>query len=234
MYDISYKNVKKGYSIAAICLIVGISLLLILGCIAINKVLKKKSLDSTVEATRIIDNCNYNSDDDMMCSPIYYFIVDNVEYKCETTGSSSLMVNSSNNKVYYDSANPSNCLTEYDNNTSFITYLVLIIPIVSIILAISNFIKTNKRVKKIKYLAEHGTLYKGLRYRLEPTGMQVNNRDILAPVIDFTLPNGSILRIKGDPIMNGKMADQDGLMDLLIDLNDPNNNYVDFEINYKK
>lgn len=65
---------------------------------------------------------------------------------------------------------------------------------------------------------------------MESTGMSINDVDILAPVIQYTLPNGDIILLKGDPRHDGKSTDGDGFVDLLIDENDPTNYFIDFEI----
>ena len=109
--------------------------------------------------------------------------------------------------------------------------LFLAIPIVCICLSISNFLKINKRIKLIKELNQKGKLIKGLKYHLEDTGMAVNGVHIKRPVVYYTLPNGVTLTLYGDPRHDRKEIDSDGLVDLVIDETNPENYFIDFEIN---
>ena len=92
-------------------------------------------------------------------------------------------------------------------------------------------IKISKRVKAVQELNKKGKLVKNLPYRLEDTGMTVNNVRIQRPVVDYTLPSGSIIKLLGDPRHDKKSADSDGMVDLVIDENNPDNYFIDFEIN---
>ena len=49
--------------------------------------------------------------------PIYYYIVDGVDYKYESTSGSNSYPKENQNKIYYDTANPENCITEYERST---------------------------------------------------------------------------------------------------------------------
>ena len=64
---------------------------------------------------------------------------------------------------------------------------------------------------------------------METSGMRVNNVDILKPVVDYKLPNGTILQLTGDPRHDRKNQDADGMVDLIIDENNPDNYFIDFE-----
>lgn len=59
----------------------------------------------------------------------------------------------------------------------------------------------------------------------------MNNRRIIAIQIDYKLPTGNVIRLKGEPRYDLQSYDEDGLVDLLIDLNDIKNYYIDFNIN---
>ena len=51
---------------------------------------------------------------------------------------------------------------------------------------------------------------------MEGTGMTVNNRPVLRPVVDYTLSSGSTITLLGDPRHDYKSSDEDGLVDLRI------------------
>ena len=61
--------------------------------------------------------------------------------------------------------------------------------------------------------------------------MVVNNKRIFKPIVEYTLPSGSVITLEGDARHDKKLSDEDGLVDLLIDENNPSNYFIDFEIN---
>lgn len=61
--------------------------------------------------------------------------------------------------------------------------------------------------------------------------MSVNNVKIKRPVIDYMLPTGTVITLTGDARHDRKHWDSDGMVDLLIDENNLDNYYIDFEIN---
>jgi hypothetical protein len=61
--------------------------------------------------------------------------------------------------------------------------------------------------------------------------MRVNDRVIQKLMVDYKLPNGSIITLQGDPRFDNKVSDSDGLVDIVIDENNTDNYFIDFEIN---
>lgn len=109
--------------------------------------------------------------------------------------------------------------------------IFLAIPIIFIIVAVVNINKINQRLKVIQELNVKGKLVKNIPYHLENTGMSVNNVQIQRPVVEYTLPSGTTIILYGDPRHDRRMADADGMVDLVIDEGNPNNYFIDFEIN---
>ena len=60
-----------------------------------------------------------------MYSPVYTYEVNGKTYKCESTSSSSIYPSNDNKKVYYDSKNPSNCMTKYSKSGNTILLFCL-------------------------------------------------------------------------------------------------------------
>jgi len=166
-----------------------------------------------------------------MYSPVYYYTVNGKNYSCGSNSSSSINPGTENKMVYYDSKDPSNCMTEYSKSSNNILLFVLILPILFIVIAVINILKINKRVKKILELNQKGKLVKNLPYRLENTGTVINGVPIQRPVIDYTLSSGTTVTLYGDPRSDKKLYDEDGVVDLLIDESNPDYYYIDFEIN---
>lgn len=231
MYDIDTSNVKKGIKFFLMFLLVGIFFLGILLAILIMNIINYKSLDSEIMSNHVEINTYKDSDGDTMYSPIYYYNIRGKEYKCSSQGGSSIMPSTKNRKVYFDSKNPTRCMTDYSRGNNKLILLFLLLPIVFIGTAVYNIIKVNKRIKLINDLNTTGKLVKNLPYRLENTGMSVNGIQIQKPVVDYTLPSGTTITLQGDPRHDKKVADKDGMVDLVIDEANPNNYFIDFEIN---
>lgn len=231
MYDINVKNVRKGNNIMYIFLLVGIIFFVILLLVYLSDQNIAKKLDSETLSTKVEINTSENSDGNTMYSPTYYYEIDGKEYKCSSNSSSSNNPGTKNKKVYYSSKDPSLCMTAYSKSSDNILLFVLIIPIIFIIVGVLNIVKNTKRIKTIKELNNRGKLIKNLPYRLENTGVEVNGNPIQRPVVDYTLPSGTVLTLKGDGRYDGKISDADGLIDLIIDENNPNIYFMDFEIN---
>lgn len=231
MYDINLKNVKKGRGFFFMFFFIGFMFLVIIGGIFVSTLIKINNLDSETISSRVDVKSHRDSEGSTMYSPVYYFRVNGIEYSCDSTSSSSINPGDKNKTVYYDSKDPSNCMTEFSKSNNALLLLPMLIPLLFIGIAVYNFIKIEKRIKAINELNQKGKLIKNLPYRLEATGMEVNNRKIMRIVIDYTLPSGSVVKLFGDPRHDGKSIDADGMVDLVIDENDPNNYFIDFEIN---
>ena len=230
MYDINVKVIKKGKKFYLIFLLAGLFFFAIIGGIIFVNANKKAKMDATT-MSKSVDVLSHNDDGTTMYSPVYYYEVNGVEYSCSSNSSSNIHPGNGNKKVYYNSKNPSECVTEYSSNTNKVLFFVLILPIAFIAIAIINMMKINKRVKKVEELNQKGKLVKNLPYHMEPTGMSVNNVPVMRPVVDYTLPSGSTIALRGDPRHDNKSFDADGMVDLVIDENNPDNYFIDFEIN---
>lgn len=108
-------------------------------------------------------------------------------------------------------------------------FLVLI-PSVFMLFGIIPIIKITIRVNKVKKLNKTGRLFKNVPYQLVPSGMSVNDVQILKPVVDFMMPNGQIIKLEGDPRHDKIHSDADGMIDIVIDLDNPKNFFMDYDI----
>lgn len=231
MYDINTKNVEKGKWFFRLFLIIGILLFIVLTAIYISAKIKFYSLDSNTLSTDVVVNSYTNDKGNIMYRPIYYFEIDEKKYECGSNPSSSKYPNLENKKIYYDSKNPYNCISEYKKSSNNILLIFYILPITFILIGIIFIKKINKRIKIINELNKNGRLIKNLPYRLENTNVSINGIPVQRPVIDFTLKTGSVITLRGDGRYDKKHFDHDGMVDLIIDENNPENYYIDFEIN---
>lgn len=127
--------------------------------------------------------------------------------------------------TFFDESN------DFDYFNILLLPCLLMIPLTAICVSIFNLQKINKRIKVINELNQKGKLVKGLKYHLEDTGMVDNGVHVERPVVYYTLPNDVTLILYGDPRHDGETMDSDGLVDLVIDENNPENYFIDFEIN---
>lgn len=235
MFEINIKNIKKGTGIFYVFLVLGILFFFGFGMVFVFTTIKSNSFDSEVMSTRVEVESHIDDEGTRMYSPSYYYIVNGVGYVCDSDFSSSINPGTENGLVYYDSSEPSNCITEYSKSQSGNMLIFMIIPIIFILVAVINIKNKNKKFKakleSINKLKQNGKLIKNLPYKLVESGIVVNNVPLLRPVVDYTLPTGATVPLYGDVRYDKKYYDSDGMMDLLIDENDPTNYYMDFEIN---
>lgn len=100
--------------------------------------------------------------------------------------------------VYYDSAEPLNCMDEYSKNSNYTIAIFLFILLLFITISIVQIRKVNKMVKAILELNENGKLIKNLSYRFNNTGITVNNVPIQRPIVADTLPSETVITLYGD------------------------------------
>lgn len=231
MYDIKLDNVKKGKKFFFIFFISGVAIAVIMIGILIGSTMNLNSLDATTMSTSVEINQHIDSDGNTMYSPVYHYNVNGEEYSCSSNSSSSIRPSESNALVYYDSKKPSKCMTSYSKSSNKMLLIFLILPVIFIALGVVNINKVNKRIKIIKELNTKGKLVKNLPYRLENSNLKVNGVPIQLPVVDYILPSGVTITLRGDPRHDNKLADVDGMVDLVIDENNPKNYFIDFEIN---
>lgn len=231
MYDINTKKIRKNIKIFGLFLFVGLLILIgLIGFIIYNNQ-KEKKLDSTTTATNIVVKSHIDNEGMKMYSPIYYYEVDGVEYTCASKASSSKYPDTNNKKVYYESKNPSNCMSEYSKTSNKLLILFLFLPFIFIAIGAIGIGKINKKVKILKELNKKGKLIKNIPYYIKNSNVSVNDVPIPMAVIEYTLPSGEMIILHSEPMYDGKIRDKDGMVDLVIDEDNPKNYYIDLEIN---
>ena len=117
-----------------------------------------------------------------------------------------------------------------ENNPIVALVFVFFICGFFIFIGIDGIKKYKEKMTKYDYLEQHGRLERGLKYTLLRTGTVVNGSPIMKIVVDYQMDSGSIIQLSGDGRYDHRIADSDGLVDLLIDPYDPSNYYLDFHI----
>ncbi len=109
--------------------------------------------------------------------------------------------------------------------------ILFILPIGLFFIGIYGIISMNKKIKFFEELDKNGKLVKNLPYRLEDTGQMVNNAPLMRIIVDYQLPNGNVVRLIGSASGSEIAKNKDGLVDLVIDENNPLKYFIRFNIN---
>lgn len=189
----------------------------------VASITKLKNLNSSVLSSSVAIKSYVNDERTTMYTASYYYKLDGKTYNCVSSSSTSIRPDTKNKLVYYDSANTKYRMLEYSKGNYYLLLIFLLIPIVFILIAVINIRKINKRVKAILELNQKGKLIKGLPYRLENSGIIVNNVPMKRLVVDYILPSSSIVTLYGDVRNDRRSFDADGKADLLIDESNPEN-----------
>lgn len=228
VYDINIKKIKSRYSFGIFLLVFGIILFSIIGYFSFPAIVKKASLNDEVIASKMIWNIKkINIIDLEFYKADYIYNVNNNTYKCESFYLSD--TKNADTIVYYDSNNPSKCITSFDKEISFIVLMLLIVPISLILVGIFIILKKNHKNRLLKHLAKNGTLIKRVPYEIYSTNKKVDGQVIKYLVVKYTFKNKVTKLFKSDFFVNDKV-DTYGLCDLLVDENNLDNFIIDFEI----
>lgn len=232
MYNINYKNIKANYGFFAIFLAMGMLFFIIFGYFTFGGVIKKIGKEGITECTNVEIETIYG-DESTTYKPTYYYTVDGNDYAYTLPYSTNSNVSSmeKNKYIYYDLKNPAKCVSAYEaeiyGSSIFIMLFVSIFPLIGSL----GMFSTYKKVRKVKKLNQTGTLIKGLPYMIVESGTVINGQPLPAILVEYTLPTGETREFLGEARYDLKTRDADGLVDLLIDLDDPSNYYIDFDIN---
>ena len=230
MFYIDDKALKKGNKWPILLIVIGLLFVVAFCGVFFFELFKKNSMDGEVIAH--VDPNGYVDDEgSYVYSPVYYYEVNGKEYTCRSSISSSKTPGTTGT-VYYSTKDPSDCITDYAGSVSWFLLIGGALGALFLVVGVIMLRKNLNVVKKAKYLSKHGKLIKGIPYRMVDTNTIINNRRVQRIEINYTLPSGSTIILVGNPRYDFKTFDDDGLVDLLIDPNDPNNYFIDFEINY--
>ena len=137
----------------------------------------------------------------------------------------------SKNTIYYKIDDPNICVSEYETSFKITDILIIALMCTVPIAGVKGILKIVKQIQNVKWLAKNGVLVKGLKYQMVSTGKKNNKKTLMAIQVDYELPSGNVIKLTGDPRYDLKTYDEDGFVDLLIDPNDCDNYYIDFNIN---
>lgn len=171
----------------------------------------------------------YIPTDNNMYKKVYYFDADNRQFSCLD----SVVINNKNNKIdkktiYYNFEDPNVCTTNIIKKTNLIVYIFIISLCIPLLIGLIGMIKINKKINKIKMLSKCGKLVKNLQY--EVVEMKKKNGNILYKAKTKYKVKNQVLILYSESIYDKKLFKEYPTIDLLINENDVNDYYLDFNI----
>ena len=171
----------------------------------------------------------YIPTDNNMYKKVYYFDADNRQFSCLD----SVVINNKNNQIdkktiYYNFEDPNVCTTNIIKKTNLIVYIFIILLCIPLLIGLIGMIKINKKLNKIKMLSKCGKLVKNLQY--EVVEMKKKNGNILYKAKTKYKVKNQVLILYSESIYDKKLFKEYPTIDLLINENDVNDYYLDFNI----
>lgn len=235
MYNIDYSNIKKEKSFFNVFLFAGIwfflLIILFIFLFAHHEKAYTKSVPST--KTEIITYTNDNGD--KMYSRAYEYNVDGESYVCRSNMKTSKKPDTNSTDIYYKEDDPSNCYIKEQLSVLLLIpfFILLLISIIFATIGLVGVKKYNKKIKIIKYLSSNGKLIKGIPYTAIESNVTINNKTLKKIKITYTTKTGETRVLYSEPIYN-KYVPEEGLADLLIDEENPQNYFIDLNIEQLK
>lgn len=171
----------------------------------------------------------YIPTDNNMYKKVYYFDADNRQFSCLD----SVVINKKNNQIdkktiYYNFEDPNVCTTNIIKKTNLIVYMFIISLCIPLLIGLIGMIKINKKLNKIKMLSKCGKLVKNLQY--EVVEIKKKNGNILYKAKTKYKFKNQVLILYSESIYDKKLFKEYPTIDLLINENDVNDYYLDFNI----
>lgn len=235
MYNIDFEKVKKGYKIYLYILVISI-----LGIMIFYYKLSNEDRMLTLNGLNVYSNyIDVSSSPDevggTLYSVKYNFTANSNDYTCEVNVDyDEIALLNENTLIIYDPDNPLNCNVSSKIEMSESEFMILCGLYLLLLVGIINIWFLHRNIKKKEYLANYGTLIKGVEYEVIKGRTYINKsispgtRNMKCLVINYQLPNGDIL--DGISYAFDKNIIFPDRCELLIDLNKPRNYYIDFNI----
>lgn len=171
----------------------------------------------------------YIPTDNNIYKKVYYFDADNRQFSCLD----SVVINKKNNQIdkktiYYNFEDPNVCTTNIIKKTNLIVYMFIISLCIPLLIGLIGMIKINKKINKIKMLSKCGKLVKNLQYEVVET--KKRNGNILYKAKTKYKFKNQVLILYSESIYDKKLFKEYPTIDLLINENDVNDYYLDFNI----
>lgn len=222
--SITFKTKKDLGCLLLLTSIVTASIFLSFGLYVYNA---KNSKDS--HTTSVAEIVTYRSSRNYS-APIFYYNVNGEEYTCLIKVHSTLSPTPEERKIYYDSKNPSNCISEYEVSLTYkYSKPIIIVTILEFLISLYILLSLLMTQLKIKRLKKSGLLIKGLHCTIKNTQTATLNNSGFYILIDYITPDGTLLKLKSD-IKYYKHIVNINKADLLINPSNPKEYYISFDI----
>ena len=240
MYDIDFERFKSGHYSGKLFIGAAAAFFFLFSIFLFQGAFIKLFTNASVEAydVKIEESEKYDSEEGeyyYVYQPTYYFEVDGHKYERTRPYYSSDNVTQIKNEmtIFYNKDKPYICVSEYESDVGLFPVLMIFLFGVIISIGCLEIKISNKKLNKAKWLAKNGTLIEKLPYKVVFSGLTCNDVPIDTMSVEYKVPGFGILTFNGDYIYDNNEFSKHDTVDLLIDLNDPTNYYVDFEINKK-
>lgn len=236
MYDIDTKVIKHKRLFGYLFLVSAAIFIVILICILHYWNEQKSKLTEETMSISATVKKEYTDKDELIYIRLYKYEVNNKIYTCSSSKTLKEYPEKTENKmIHYHYSFPDKCyVEEFEYDTILFILAFLTIPTILTIIGIKLIKKVNKRLNQVEQLNQNGRLVKRLPYKMEKaTSAVYDGEAYYRPVIMFTLKTGEVIKLKGDIRYDRRYRDRDGYVDLLIDEFNPENYFIDFDINRK-
>lgn len=225
MYSID-NILKTNKLMYKIIFIFSLAFILLFSIFALKDIINVSSIYNRKVKSNISE---YIPTDNNMYKKVYYFDADNRQFSCLD----SVVINKKNNQIdkktiYYNFEDPNVCTTNIIKKTNLIVYMFIISLCIPLLIGLIGMIKINKKLNKIKMLSKCGKLVKNLQY--EVVEIKKKNGNILYKAKTKYKFKNQVLILYSESIYDKKLFKEYPTIDLLINENDVNDYYLDFNI----
>lgn len=225
MYSID-NILKTNKLMYKIIFIFSLAFILLFSIFALKDIINVSSIYNRKVKSNISE---YIPTDNNMYKKVYYFDADNRQFSCLD----SVVINKKNNQIdkktiYYNFEDPNVCTTNIIKKTNLIVYMFIISLCIPLLIGLIGMIKINKKINKIKMLSKCGKLVKNLQYEVVETKKK-NGNILYKAKTKYNFKN-QVLILYSESIYDKKLFKEYPTIDLLINENDVNDYYLDFNI----
>lgn len=233
MYSIDTSYIKKSKKPFILFVIFGV--LFVVLCVTLFTInhVHGKAYDGKVKSTTVsVEKINDTSTGTETFKSTYIFKAeDGKEYTCDPNDISDTYPGTNNKEVYYEKKNPTNCVVSKHMKYNSLLLFFSILPLLLTIIGLKSLKRINYELKALEILNKKGKLVKNLPYLLDYTGTFSKGAPVKRPVIKYVLENGAVLPLYGYKRKDRTYQDEGGVIDLVIDEENSDNFFIDFNIN---
>ncbi len=229
MYRINLGNNKIKYLTGGALLLGAFVSVFMISIVAMPVIKLKNNTDSFVMSSRI-EIATSRSESTTYYTPKYYFNVGEIEYSCSTDISQSYKPSLEPTKIFYNSKNPSECVSDPNyNRAAIMLFGAALVAIIDILIALFLIIPAARKSANAKKLTQYGQLIKNIPCKIVHSFFTLNGVKGYNIEIKYEVSEGNVLYLKSDMKFNNDFKGRE-TADLLIDPMNQKNYFIDFDI----